>query len=240
MGASAGTGLRSRRSPRPAWLLAVLAGHGLLFWMISLMAPSPARTGTTARVDIRLLPLTATAVEARMDAAPPQPRPPEPPRGRTLRERAKPPTAAATVLPLAPLTAPLAAPPGSLAPPSAAAAPPAAPATPPAPAPPPAADTTAARPLDLRLPPSASRSASAPRSMAQEAVAQQIGGRPALSAEARLSRRLETTWTEENLGDGRIRLRRGDECVILSETRGSQLDPWNRAGPPPRGAGPCP
>lgn len=91
-------------------------------------------------------------------------------------------------------------------------------------------------PLRLELP--AARGAIP--SPARQAVELQAGGQPRLSAEGRLARRLEATWTEENLGDGRIRLRRGDDCVILKETTASQLDPWNNRGPAPRGASPCP
>lgn len=77
-------------------------------------------------------------------------------------------------------------------------------------------------------------------SMARQAVEAQVGAIGWRSAEARMAHRLEADWTVENLGDGRIRMRRGDQCVMLKETQASQLDPWNLRGPPPRGAGPCP
>jgi hypothetical protein len=101
-----------------------------------------------------------------------------------------------------------------------------------------AASAHATAPLRLELP--RLRRAEAVPSPAQQAVERQAGGQPRLNAEARLVRRLETHWTEENLGDGRIRLRRGEDCVILKETTASQLDPWNNRGPAPRGASPCP
>lgn len=102
-----------------------------------------------------------------------------------------------------------------------------------APAPPP--------PLDLRLPPRPTREppGTAP-SMARQAVEAQVGAIGWRSAEARMAHRLEAEWTVETLGDGRIRMRRGEQCVMLKETQASQLDPWNLRGPPPRGAGPCP
>lgn len=115
----------------------------------------------------------------------------------------------------------------------------------PAPSPPP---TTApeshgvpAPALDLTLPPRGVREprGTAP-SMARQAVEAQVGAISWRSAEARMAHRLEAEWTVENLGDGRIRMRRGEQCVMLKETQASQLDPWNLRGPPPRGAGPCP
>lgn len=233
---AAGPRLRLGTGRQPVLLLVVLGVHALLVLLMSLAVQSPERPASPQRVEVRLLPITPTAAPP----APPPPtveRSPPPRKERPERVSIRPPRndepRAAAPPPASPAPRP--------EPPTAFSAP-----TVPA-APPPAASQAAspgeqrsARPLDLRLPPSASLSGSAPRSMAQQAVEQQIGGRPTLSAEARLSRRLETTWTEENLGDGRIRLRRGNECVILKETVASQLDPWNRAGPPPRGAGPCP
>lgn len=103
-----------------------------------------------------------------------------------------------------------------------------------------AASAPAAPAPALRLDLPSIRRGDTAASPAQQAVERQAGGQPRLNAEARLARRLETTWTEENLGDGRIRLRRGEDCVILKETTASQLDPWNNRGPAPRGASPCP
>jgi hypothetical protein len=46
--------------------------------------------------------------------------------------------------------------------------------------------------------------------------------------------------TQENMSDGRIRLRRGKDCVIVTPNRAQTLDPWNgSAYPKPRGAQGC-
>jgi hypothetical protein len=46
--------------------------------------------------------------------------------------------------------------------------------------------------------------------------------------------------SEENLGDGRIRLRSAADCVIVVESRAGQLDPMSQTSrPAPRGVKPC-
>jgi hypothetical protein len=98
-----------------------------------------------------------------------------------------------------------------------------------------------APPLDLRLPTrSPTGSPATVRTPAQQAVEARVGGARKSTPEERMGRRLETTWTEERLDDGRVRLRRGDDCAILSEARAAQIDPWNNRGTAPRGAGACP
>ena len=48
------------------------------------------------------------------------------------------------------------------------------------------------------------------------------------------------TRSEENLGDGRIRLRSGADCVIVQESRAGQLDPMSQTTrPAPRAVKPC-
>ena len=95
--------------------------------------------------------------------------------------------------------------------------------------------------LDLRLPATPRSSASpALRSPAQQAVDARVGGARRGSPEERMGRRLESEWTEERLPDGRVRMRRGDDCVLLSEARAAQIDPWNNRGTMPRGATGCP
>ena len=60
------------------------------------------------------------------------------------------------------------------------------------------------------------------------------------TVEARIARAAAATWTEEALGDGRVRYRRGDECVVSTPSRDGSLDPFNQAAAPKaRGSGPC-
>lgn len=86
--------------------------------------------------------------------------------------------------------------------------------------------------LDLSLP---------PRALRGEAVTPP--GPPARprSVEASLARALgETPLIQENLGDGRLRLRRGRDCVELRDARMAQLDPFNQSvSPIPKQAEGC-
>lgn len=222
------------RRRRGAAVAAVLALHlGVAALLAAALLPRTAREPAPPRW------LTVSLPAAR-DATPPpvtRARPPDETRPRPTR------TTTARAQPITPPAAALAVPPDApqvQAPATAADTLPApiplprsAPGavTPPAPAP----------PLDLKLPPRAVREpgGTAP-SMARQAVEAQVGAVGWRSAEARMAHRLEAEWTVENLGDGRIRMRRGEQCVMLKETQASQLDPWNLRGPPPRGAGPCP
>lgn len=57
---------------------------------------------------------------------------------------------------------------------------------------------------------------------------------------SRIADATAATWTEEPLGDGRIRYRRGGECYVTVPTRAGALDAFNQSvAPPMRGAGPC-
>ncbi len=98
-----------------------------------------------------------------------------------------------------------------------------------------------ATPLDLRLPRavSATPATTAPASLATrdsranseraslgEKLAEALGG--------------DGRRTEENLGDGRIRIRNGADCVIAEDSRAGQLDPMSQTTrPAPRGVKPC-
>ena len=63
---------------------------------------------------------------------------------------------------------------------------------------------------------------------------------PTATLGSRIARATAATWTEEALGDGRIRYRRGDECVVSTPSRDGGLDPFNQAvAPKARGSGPC-
>ena len=101
--------------------------------------------------------------------------------------------------------------------------------------------TPAPPPLDLRLPPAfRPLGRPEPRTLAQQAVEARVGGARRGTAEERMGRRLDSVWTEEILPDGRVRMRRGDDCLIFSEARAAQIDPWNNRGTMPRGGTSCP
>ncbi len=63
---------------------------------------------------------------------------------------------------------------------------------------------------------------------------------PKLSWEQRTANRLDPRVREEVLDDGRLRLRQGDDCVIVAASRHAQLNPINQGtGTSPRGVMPC-
>ena len=95
--------------------------------------------------------------------------------------------------------------------------------------------------LDLTL----RRSASSPsltRSRASLATQDSRGNTEGTSFGEKLADALgsDERRTEENLGDGRIRLRSGAGCVIVQESRAGQLDPMGQTTrPAARGVKPC-
>ncbi len=105
----------------------------------------------------------------------------------------------------------------------------------PAPAAPPPPRPTA---LDLRLP----RAASTPLSPAAQAVADPRANSVHKSFADKLADALgrDERTTEEARGDGRIRVRRGADCVDVREARSAQLDPIGQSTrPTPRLAEAC-
>ena len=96
-------------------------------------------------------------------------------------------------------------------------------------------------PLDLRLP---RGTAVAPPAQRPSSLATQDAR--ANSARLSFGEKLadamgsDDRLTEEDWGDGRIRIRRGADCVIAQESRAGQLDPMGQSTrPAPRGVKPC-
>ncbi len=90
-------------------------------------------------------------------------------------------------------------------------------------------DAPGAAPLNLQLSPGWSPP-SAPR---HPALASGPGQRQALTLERRLAGALgDGHWTEERLGDGRLRLRNGNRCVYLQRNRSDELNPFNATPTP--------
>lgn len=86
-----------------------------------------------------------------------------------------------------------------------------------------------AAPLNLQLSPGWSPP-SAPRHPALESGQ---GQRQTLTLERRLAGALgDGHWTEERLGDGRLRLRNGNRCVYLQRNRSDELNPFNATPTP--------
>jgi len=82
-----------------------------------------------------------------------------------------------------------------------------------------------AAPLNLALP----RGASAPWRGRNPALDDPRSNTPRATLETRLAEALGGTdqITEERLDDGRLRLRRGNSCVVVHPNRAERLDPWN-------------
>ena len=92
--------------------------------------------------------------------------------------------------------------------------------------------------LDLRLP----RAASAPLSPAAQAIADPRANSVHKSFAEKLADALgrDERTTEEARGDGRIRVRKGADCVDVREARSAQLDPIGQSTrPTPRLAEAC-
>lgn len=90
-------------------------------------------------------------------------------------------------------------------------------------------DASGTAPLNLQLSPGWSP----PSEPRHPALASGPGQRQALTLERRLAGALgDGHWTEERLGDGRLRLRNGNRCVYLQRNRSDELNPFN-ANPTP-------
>lgn len=205
-----------RRRPRTGLLLAVVAGHALLWWVARETgvwrergAPPPA----TAPLQVQLIALPPPAA-ATPPAAPAPQRPPATP---------------AITAPTIEWVAPRPDTPAPAAPPAAAPAGPATPMSASAPAPLrlelPRGAATARRPPALDDP----RANSAPRTL-ESRIAEATGANVDTGG----------AWTEEPMADGLLRVRRGRECWIVAPNRDNQLDPFNQnAVAKLRSARPC-
>lgn len=92
-----------------------------------------------------------------------------------------------------------------------------------------AADVQGTAPLNLHMSPGWSPQ-HAPRHPALDAGQ---GQRLPLTLERRLAGVLgDGQWTEERLGDGRLRLRNGNRCVYLQRNRSDELNPFNATPTP--------
>jgi hypothetical protein len=91
-----------------------------------------------------------------------------------------------------------------------------------------AADMLTPTPLNLQLP----KGWAPPSGSRHPALEFNFGQRPA-TLESRLSKALgDGQWTEERLGDGRLRLRNGNRCIEFQRSRLEELGPSN-ASPMP-------
>lgn len=100
-----------------------------------------------------------------------------------------------------------------------------------------AGDASSLAPLNLQLPKGWSPQ-SVPRHPALEFPP---GQRQPMTLESRLANALgDGHWTQERLGDGRLRLRNGNRCVYLQRNRSDELNPFNSNPTPWTGhAGAC-
>jgi hypothetical protein len=90
-------------------------------------------------------------------------------------------------------------------------------------------DEQAAAPLKLQLP----KGWSPQNEQRNPALELGQGQRRPLSLENRLASALgDGQWTEERLGDGRLRLRSGNRCVYLQRNRSDELNPFNATPTP--------
>lgn len=84
-----------------------------------------------------------------------------------------------------------------------------------------AADMPTPTPLNLQLP----KGWTPPSGSRHPALEFNFGQRPA-TLESRLSKALgDGQWTEERLGDGRLRLRNGNRCIDFQRSRSDELSP---------------
>jgi hypothetical protein len=96
-----------------------------------------------------------------------------------------------------------------------------------------ASDPTALPALRLDLP----RAASAPQRWRQPALEDPQANTPRRSLEARIAGTMagDDRLVEEPLGDGRIRFRRGSDCIVMQRARSALVDPFNQStSPTPR------
>ena len=102
----------------------------------------------------------------------------------------------------------------------------------------PAASEPQAGPLNLNLP----RARDGPRASARAPVGNALDGSRSRGFGERMARALGTdrTLVEEPLNGDSVRLRQGSDCVVVSRSRESQLDPFNQSvNPSARGVTPC-
>lgn len=89
--------------------------------------------------------------------------------------------------------------------------------------------------LDLRLDPARK----AERAPANAAVEAQVGRSAPKTLESRLAGTLAGgPWAEQRLDNDTIRLKRGNQCILLKRPRGAQLDPMGPGSRSPWMAGP--
>ncbi len=107
----------------------------------------------------------------------------------------------------------------------------------------PAASEPATPPgLTLALPRTRAGQPGAPRTLLGDSLAEQRQLAPGGSFSERMSRALGTVQArvEEPLNGDSIRLRQGNDCVVVSRSRESQLDPFNQSvNPSAHGVTPC-
>ena len=210
--------LATARIRRCLLIVPVLLLHGALGWLLlneRLQPRLSQQPDTARRFVLRLLPETAAVqpLSQPLRAVPPRSPTPMPRRSGPVR-----------------VPVPVPVPPATPAEALAEASEPA-PEAPPPPPPRPAA-------LDLRLP----RAASAPLSPAAQAVADPRANSVRKSFAEKLADALgrDERTTEEARGDGRIRVRKGADCVDVREARSAQLDPIGQSTrPTPRLAEAC-
>ncbi|HQC96195.1 MAG TPA: hypothetical protein PK306_10850 [Aquabacterium sp.] len=93
-------------------------------------------------------------------------------------------------------------------------------------------------PLNLALP----RGAVAPWRGRNPALDDAHSNTPRSTLEARMAKELggPDHIVEERLGDGSVRFRRGDACVVVRPNQAERLDPWNASVlPKARGVEKC-
>lgn len=197
-----------RRSPQAMALFGVIALHLALLWSLrAAMAPASDRNARApaapvARVTVRLLPPREVVSPPRIEAAV------------STTPTAAAPAHAAAVHARPALTGPLTPTPEAPTQIDAAAAPlPALPASQPP------------RALDLALP----RGFALRPEARNPAIDDPRANTARTTPEDRLAAALDTRVIEESLGDGRKRIRRGADCVIVTPSRIGQLMPFNDA-----------
>ena len=107
----------------------------------------------------------------------------------------------------------------------------------------PAASQPVAAPLNLSLPRARGGRQAQPQTLLGEALDDPRTNTPRASPGERMWRALGTDQRliEEQLGGDRVRMRRGTDCVVVSRSRESELDPFNQSvNPSARGVTSCP
>jgi len=197
------------RRPGVAVAAAVLALHlGLALVLLGARAwPDRQAALAPQEIEVRLILLAPIAERMRPAAEPALP--PRAPQSNVLRQ-AEP---QAITMPAAAAQPPLPAADGTAAP-----------------APPPAAESSAAPALRLDLP----RAGSAPQRWRQPALDDPRANTPRRTLESMIAGTMggDDRLIEEPLGDGRIRYRRGSDCIVVHPARGALIDPFNQSSSP--------